>query len=458
VRKWQIAVVAVLIVTAVIVFWLVRRGEHHAEIAYTLAPAEWGELSETVAATGGVEPLDVVAVGCQLSGQVVALYPAAEVNAAVREGDSLVKLDDRLAREKVEQAEAVVQSASADLARAKAAHEGAELALSWQTWRNDQEQRLVGMLPAEKRPKEPIRSWETDKAKVEVKAAKATVQAAEARLAEAQAALRQARTGLDLTVVRVPGETAATNGSARASYTVLERKVVLGQLVAPPASAQLFTLAADLGKVRVRAMVSEDDIGRVTSGLPARFSVYAYPDAGERFRGTVSEVSPMPTRLHGLVFYETLIAADNNRDSATGQWTLRPGMTASVTLLLRTRAEAWKVPSGALEYEPAKGERTGAAMAKLARWDARPDRDSWRPVWVPGTAGKPWPVFVRVGGAGPDSRPGIADGRFTEVFEWDPDLDPKPTPGAADTYPRLITGGRAGSDDGKGKRSVIKIF
>jgi HlyD family secretion protein len=453
-----IAVVAVLVVATGVVFWQVRRGEHHAEVAYTLAPAEWGELSETVAATGGVEPLDAVAVGCQLSGQVVAVYPAAEVNAAVRPGDPLVRLDDRLAREKVEQAEAVVRTATADAARARAAHEGAELALSWQTWKNDEEQRLVDRFRDDKKPKLPIRPWELDKAKVELKAVEATLRAAEARLAEAQAALRQAQTGLDLTVVRVPGEPAAPNGSAPTSYTVLERKVVLGQLVAPPASAQLFTLATDLGRVRVRAMVSEDDIGRVTSDLPARFSVYAYPDAGERFRGAVSQVSPMPTRLHGLVFYETLIAADNSRDPATGQWFLRPGMTASVTLLLRTRSATWKVPTGALEYEPAKGERTAAAVAKLARWEARPDRESWRPVWVPGVAGRPWPVFVRVGGAGPDGRPGITDGRFTEAFEWDPDLDPKPTPGAADTHPRLIAGGRAGMDDGKGKRSVIKIF
>jgi hypothetical protein len=205
-------------------------------------------------------------------------------------------------------------------------------------------------------------------------------------------------------------------------------------------------------------MVSEDDVGRLTSGLPARFSVYAYPDAGERFRGAVNQISPMPVRQHGLVFYETLIAADNSRDPVTGQWALRPGMTCSVTLLLRTRGETWKVPTGALEFEPSKSERTTAANDKIARWDGRPDRESWRPVWVQGAAGKPWPMFVRVGGAGPDGLPGITDNRFTEVFEWDPDLKPRPTPEASDTYPRLIVGGRAGSNGGKEKGSVLKIF
>jgi HlyD family secretion protein len=457
-KKLTVAL-ALLAVVAAGAVWLVRRGAPRSEVAYALAPVEWGEMSETVGATGAVEPLDVVAVGCPLAGQVVELYPGAEVNATVREGDPLLRLDDRLAREKLEQAEAVVRTAAADVARARAQHEGSELNLSWQTWRSDQLQKVARITPAEWKPKETVPEFELDKAKLEVKGAAATVRAAEARLAEAQAALRQARTGVDLTVVRVPSGPSTPNGPppGGATYTVLERKVVLGQLVAPPASAQLFTLATDLGRMRVRALVSEDDVGRVAPGLPAKFSVYAYPEAGERFHGAVTEVRPMPVRQHGLVFYEALVGSDNSRDAVTGQWVLRPGMTASVTLLLRTRAETWKAPAAALEFEPADAERTEAAKAKLARWDGRADREAWRPVWTLGPDRKPWPVFVRVGGVGPDGRPGIADGRFTEALEWDPELEPKPVPGKPETYLQVITGSPAREGD-RSRQPLIKVF
>src|SRR5262249_24088777 len=157
------------------------------------------------------------------------------------------------------------------------------------------------------------------------------------------------------------------------------------------------TLAGDLAQMQVLAQVSEDDIGKIRPAMPATFSVYAFPE-GKRFSGTVTEIRPMPTRVQSLVFYETAIEVKNERDPKGGEWKLRPGMTASVDIILRTHPDVWKLPRAALEYQPDERQRSAAAKAKLAQWQQREDRDQWRPVWVRDAEGKPSPVMVRLGG------------------------------------------------------------
>ncbi len=51
---------------------------------------------------------------------------------------------------------------------------------------------------------------------------------------------------------------------------------------------------------------------------------------------------------------------------------------------------------------------------------------------------KPWPIFVRTSGKNAAGEPGINDGQFTEVLEWDPELDPKPSPNVAASVPQVI--------------------
>jgi multidrug efflux pump subunit AcrA (membrane-fusion protein) len=99
---------------------------------YALAPFEWGALCEATTATGELQPRDAIVVCSPLSGQVVEVYPGADVNREVREGDPLLKLDDRLAAAKLEQAETAVRAAQADLDRVVALRDAARIGLSRQ--------------------------------------------------------------------------------------------------------------------------------------------------------------------------------------------------------------------------------------------------------------------------------------------------------------------------------------
>jgi HlyD family secretion protein len=412
------------------------------EESFTLTPVEWGTLTESVSATGQLQPQEVVAVGSELSGKVVEIYPAGDVNQSVEEGEPLLKLDDRLAHIKLEEAQTAVSKAQAGVEAAKANRSGAEIKV----------QRLSGV------PETVGLRGELDEAQLKLKQAIAGVMAAEVNVQEAEAAQKQAQFGLDLTIVRAPSDPSGTPNRTKRRYTVIDRKVVLGQLVAPPASAQLFTLASDLARMQVHAQVSENDIGKIRTGLSATFTVYAYSEGDVRFHGKVVEIRPMPTNLHGAVFYDTLIDVPNERDKNTKEWRLRPGMTAAVDIVLREHTNVWKVPSGAINFQLDEHYQSEAARAKLAQWHARADQDDWKPVWILDSSGKPWPVFVRIGGKNAAGEAAIGDGQFNEVLDWDPDLNPKPDAKTAATYPRVITGAPPPSKKGLFDRANVRVF
>jgi HlyD family secretion protein len=407
--------------------------------ACTVAAVEYGPLTEVIGATGVLQPRDVYVVGSELSGKVVAVL--ADFNQVVEEGDVLLRLDDRPARDRLRQAEVAVEAARAGVKQAEAARDTARKAL-------DRER---------KRAPEVRSQANIDLIEGQVRTGEAAVEAAQVRVREAEEGRRQAEHGLRLTTVCAPilGPAHATPLSAqhlgrpgigtlagdgtappqKRSFVVLDRRVALNQMIGPPASAHLFTLAADLDRVQVVALVAEADVTKVARGMAARFTLSGAAEGEPAFPGKVEDVRFTPAADHGAVFYKVVIDARNERDPATGEWKLRPGQTVSVDVVRRTHDPVWKLPAAALTFQPDEAVQTAAARERLRRWQARPDRDRWRPVWVEGPDRLPWPVLARVGG--PE---GIQDGQFAEVLEWDPELAPVPVPGDPATYPRPITG------------------
>jgi multidrug efflux pump subunit AcrA (membrane-fusion protein) len=292
---------------------------------------------------------------------------------------------------------------------------------------------------------------EAERYRALVQAAKAGVKAADVKKIEAQTAAELAKLGHDKTVVRMPAvRQAPASGSLvsgrlhpvsdelpsgrKRRYRVLERKVDLGQMVAPPASAQLFTLATDLAEMQVHAQVAESDIARVAKGLKATFTVSAYTETDVTFRGHVVQRRPMPANVQGAVFYDTVIDTPNTMDPATGEWRLLPGMTAAVDIIVREHHHVWKIPTTALNFQLDEHYQTAEARAKLARWQERKDADDWKPLWVwDRRRHSAWPIFVRIGGT-KSGQTGIKDNQFNEVLEWEQGQEPK----SPDDAPRVI--------------------
>jgi HlyD family secretion protein len=402
--------------------WSGRNGDE----GFTLSPVEWGSIAETVSATGLVQPQEVIAVGSELSGRVIEIYARAEINGEVQEGEPLLKLDDRLAKFKLDQAKLAVQLAETDVARAEAARDAAQIRV--RKLRDLLDKTEVGFRK------------DLDEAEIQLRVAETAVREAGLKVEQARLAEKQAQFGFDLTLVKA---TAGANPASIASsggrrFTIIDRKAVRGQLIGPPVSAQLFTLASPLDHMHVHAQVSENDIGKVRQGLSATFTVYAYTEDEARFAGRVLEIR-QPTNVHGAVFYDTVIDVANQRDPKTKEWRLRPGMTAAVDIILRKHANIWKVPTAALSLQLDEHYQTEAARARLADWQGRNDHDDWKPVWILDSQGKPWPIFVRISGRNPSGETGIEDGQYGEILEWEPQWDSKPNPSDRATYVQVIT-------------------
>lgn len=421
----------VLIVSALFLigtaFWL--RARHHAAaeaIAWTTAPVEFGTLHEVVSATGLVQPREVFIVGSETAGKVVAVL--ADFNQVVEEGDVLLRLDDRMARQRLKQAELAVRLAQVAVKEAESNRDTAEKAVK----------RLRDM-------PDMVRSQtELDIVVSKQNAAEIAVEAARLKVQEARDMQAQAELALKLTTIRVPildGSATkgsrdhpgtgvlseeATAGRPKRSFVVLDRKVSLGQPIGSSVQGHLFTLAAGLDPMRVTAQVGEGDIEKVRRGMAARFTISGSEEDAHKYTGQVADIHLIPTSEHGAVYYKVLIDAPNERDRASGDWQLRPGQTASVDIIRRTHKATWKLPTAALNFEPPATHLSEAARTKLGRANDLPKPEQWRTVWAVGSDRKPWPIFVRVGGVNAQGDAGIQDGQYTEVLEWDTESKPDP--------------------------------
>jgi HlyD family secretion protein len=230
--------------------------------------------------------------------------------------------------------------------------------------------------------------------------AEAQLRVSEAQVKQAEAVLNAADLELKYTVIRSPVD-----------GVVVARNVEVGQTVASSfATPNLFLIALDLTKMQVDTNVSESDIGGITEGKDAAFTVDAYP--GVRFEGVIRQVRLAPINVQNVVTYNVVVAVDNK------DLRLKPGMTANVSIIVAQKDQVLKVPNAALRFSPPQSERAEGASSggkpvradagSYSRADSVNSGGQARKVWKLGVTGEPEPVAVHTG---------ISDGVSTEVLE-----------------------------------------
>jgi HlyD family secretion protein len=304
--------------------WIAARQEARA-VQYETAPVSRGDLTVTVTATGSVQPTTQVDVSSELSGAMAEV--AVDFNDRVEVGQVLARLDDTKLADQVLTARAQLQAAEASLAQAEAAAREATENYDSQSEldRRGQTTRLKMI------------SYEVARDR-----AKAVVDGAIAEVALSRARLSEAETNLEKATIRSP-----------ISGVVLNRAVEPGQIVAASLNAPvLFTLAEDLTRMELRVDVDEADIGRVGVGNDATFTVDAYP--GRAFPAMITTVRYAPEITEGVVTYKAILSVDNS------EGLLRPGLTATATIVVATIADTLHVPNAALRYEPPQVNESGS--------------------------------------------------------------------------------------------------
>jgi HlyD family secretion protein len=392
-RKLVVGIAVAVVAVAALAAWKLGSGGSKPQVKMETAKLERGRILAKVTASGTLSALVTVQVGSQVSGRIAELH--ADFNTKVTKGQLIARIDPQLFQATVEQARANLFASQGNLARAKAQAADA----------GRQAARAKALLE-----KKLVAQADYDTAQSNADATAAAVQAAEGSVAQTRAALHQAEVNLAYTRILSP-----TDG------VVISRNVDVGQTVAASLQAPtLFVIAEDLAKMQVNTSVAEADVGRLRDGMPASFTVDAYPS--EVFRGKVRQIRNSPTTVQNVVTYDAVIDVDNP------ELKLKPGMTANVTFVYAEKADVLRVPNAALRFRPppgmvqapAAGQRpegargpgapaaSGGAGAPGAAPRAggveAPDR---RTVWRMQEE-KPAPVRVRTG---------ISDGSFTEIVE-----------------------------------------
>ncbi len=408
IRPSRLALLAAgILVVAASAFFLLRAP---ADPRYAAVNADRGEIAEVVGATGTVEAVTTVQVGSQVSGTILSLD--ADFNSVVRRGQVIARLDPSLFQARLGQARANLVSARANAERARAAVTDTQQKLA-----RAEELAVQNLVPQS----------DLETARANQAAAVAQVKAADAAITQAEASVNQAEVDLDHSIISAPID-----------GIVIARNVSVGQTVAASFQAPvLFVIANDLSRMRVNASIDEADIGRVRAGQEVTFRVDAYPE--RKFRGRVEQVRLQPTTVQNVVTYNTIIAVDNPEQK------LMPGMTATVSVIVRKVENAVRIPASALRFRPegfepesgfggpGRGEREGGGQragngslgAAMAAPGGRPGGEG-RPRGGPGMAasegreaeGRPALVFVPDAKDRPQPkriRTGISDGQFVEV-------------------------------------------
>jgi HlyD family secretion protein len=364
-----------LAVAVAIAGYVFVSGERKSPVRYKSAPIQRGSIVSAVTATGSINPMITVQVGSQVSGMIESLH--ADFNSSVTKGQVVARIDPFPYRAKRDQA-------SANLANAKAVLIKAKVDLSQRKRELDRVQSLL--------KQEFVSQAEVDTALTAHEGAIATLAVSDAAVKQAAAALEAAELDLTYTVIRSP-----VDGN------VISRQVEVGQRLSASFSIPtLFLIAEDLTQMQVDAAVSESDIGGMSIGKEATFTVDAYP--GVQFQGRVRQVRNAPVSIQNVVTYDVVIGAENK------DLRLKPGMTANVAIIVAQKDDALKVPNAALRFTPAKSERhedggqaVSTSQGHLRRHDGPSDA---KIVWKLGASGDPEPVLVQVG---------ISDGNVTEI-------------------------------------------
>ena len=359
-RKSTVIGILVVILVAAGLFWVFRGTKKSQSISYETAVVGKTDISNSVTATGTIEPVTEVEVGTQVSGIIDKIY--VDYNSVVRKGQLIAEMD------KV--------TLESERASAQATYDGNKAEYEYQKKNYERSKGL--------HEKALISDTDYELAVYNYEKAKSAFHSSEA-------ALDKAERNLSYAIITSPID-----------GVVIDRAVEEGQTVAAGfETPTLFNIAADLTQMQVVADVDEADIGGVQEGQRVEFTVDAYPN--DVFEGRVTQIrlgssnssssSSSSSTSESVVTYEVVISAQNP------DLKLKPRLTANIFIYTVDKQGVLSVPADALRFVP--------EIPLIAKTDVVNDCEGSHKVWTKsGNVFTAHPVKI-----------GITDGINTEITE-----------------------------------------
>ena len=232
------------------------------------------QLELSIEASGIIEAISSVEIKSKASGEI--LYLGAEVGDFVKKGSILGQIDQRTPKNILDQAMSDLDASKVRLENAKSQFErGKELHANASISDKDFEDIQESFAQAK------------------------------STLVRTEVSYENAKIALDDTIVRSPVQ-----------GTIISRPVEVGQVISSPTSAvgggTILMTMADLSKVRVRALVDEIDVGKVSIGQVVSIKVAAYRD--KEFFGVVSKIEPQAKIEQNVTTFPVLVDIDNDEN------------------------------------------------------------------------------------------------------------------------------------------------
>jgi len=288
-----------------------------AKVKYRTDVLAKGDIEATVVTSGTLDAVTVVDVGSQVSGKISKLY--ADFNSHVKAGQIVAQLDLDLLQAKVDQNTSNYESSKARLAQAQ---------LTLDTAKKKYERSLDLF------NRNLISFEEKETAEANYLSGQAGLITSKSSVDQAKSQLDSSKVDMSYAIIKSPID-----------GVVVTRNVNIGQTVAASMTAPvLFKVASDLTKMQLACAVDEADIGKMKEGQRTRFTVDAFP--GETFNGSVRQVRLASTVVQNVVTYTCIVDAENP------DLKLRPGMTATVSVIVGEAKGVVKIPNSAMRFTP----------------------------------------------------------------------------------------------------------
>jgi len=310
---------------------------------YLIETVKTADIEKTVLGTGVLQPLTVIDVGAQASGQIQTLK--VDVGDTVRAGDVIAIIDPatqltnlRNAEASLSQAQASKASQDANTARAQSEY--------------DRQKQLVD---------KGYTSRSTfDQAVASLRVSQAQMLGVEAQIRQAQSNVEKAQVDLSRTTITAP--------IAGVVASVIVRQ---GQTVNSIQTAPTIVRLAKLDVMTVRAQISEADVVGVHPGQKVYFTVLGDPE--RKFYATLRGIEPAPDNANQFlvgpanapVYYNAIFDVPNP------DGILRPGMTAQVSIVLTEVSKVVAMPSAGLGARSPDGSYTARLLLADGKTEER---------------------------------------------------------------------------------------
>jgi len=313
------------------------------EVEVDLAKAKKTSITEKVSASGTVQPVTKVKLAPEVSGEIIELN--VEDGDSVKLGEILVKVRPDVWVSQLERSEASLSQQRANLESSKAGLSRAEATFT----RAEQDFKRQEKLWNEKVISEA--DWQLAKqnyevAKNDLASSKQSLEAAKFIVKSTEASVRESRESVRKTSVVAPMKGIVSKLLVKKG----ERVVGTAQMT----GTEMLRIA-DLNKMEVRVNVNENDIVRVHYGDTVLIDVDAYSNTGKEFKGIVTNIANTArdkASTDAITEFEVriLILRSSYEDliKQGNKYPFRPGMTASVEIITKTKEGVLSVPLAAV--------------------------------------------------------------------------------------------------------------